>query len=130
MYMTGIILVEVVENPVKICAILYRQMSSHVFLCQSTLDVLTYHICEKPSNPSSACSGFVKTELKRVSLPWLFTQMPGWRGVPFFSGNQVDITPIGLREILSSGMLVDIKEELQLWHCQESSIFCIRSISF
>lgn len=87
-------------------------------------------MCEKPSNPSSACSGFVNTELKRVNLPWLFTQMPGWRGVPLFSGNHVDTTPIGRRETPSSGMLVGVVEELHLWHCQESSMFCICSMSF
>lgn len=89
----------------------------------------THHMWEKPSNPSRACSGFVNTELKRANLPRLFTQMPGCRGTPFFSGNHVDITPIGLRETPSSGMLVGTVE-VQLRHCQESSMFCIRSTSF
>jgi hypothetical protein len=81
--MTRIILVEVIQNPVtSVCCFSY--ISFHVVLYQSTLDALTHHMCEKPSNPSSACSGFVNTELKSVNLPWLFTQIPGWRGVPFF----------------------------------------------
>lgn len=87
-------------------------------------------MCEKPSSPSRACSGFVNTELKRASLPWVFTQTPAWRGVPFFSGNHVDITPMGLKETPSSRVLVVNEEELQLWHCQECSIFCSLSTSF
>lgn len=72
----------------------------------------------------------MNTELKRASLPWVFTHTPAWRGVPFFSGNHVDITPMGLKETPSSTVLVVNEEELQLWHCQECSIFCSLSTSF
>jgi hypothetical protein len=67
MHMTRIVLVEVVQNPVTRC-FSHNQISSHA-VHHVLSERPTHHMCEKPSNPSSACSGLVNTELKRASLP-------------------------------------------------------------
>lgn len=65
---------------------------------------IKYHICENCSNPSKAWSGFVKILLNRVILPRLSIQIPGCRGVPFFSWNDDETRPMGCKnsELFSS----------------------------
>lgn len=52
-------------------------------------------MCEKSCRPLRECSGFVKTELKRVIFPRASLQIPGCRGTPRLLGKPVLIIPIG-----------------------------------
>lgn len=95
----------------------------------------TYHMCENPFKPSNACSGLVNTVLNNVSFPWLVTQMPGCRGVPFFSGNHVEITPMGLKVRTSSADVLAVAlspdaVSLHVGHCHVLTSLCMFSISF
>lgn len=60
----------------------------------------TNHIWENSSNPSSACSGLLKTFVSTTTAPFTLVKTEGCLGTPLLLLKEVSMYPIGWKDIL------------------------------